>query len=194
FYALNLQNQQFMIQQAQSLGELFQGLDQAAIDRTFAEFLRTRPEYSPLLNFLHALSVTFPPALATQTGLGSVGAAIGNVGTIAQTGMSIADLIKSLGGKPGGCWILTALYGKDAPITKFLWDWMTHPDYGWENRTFMGRFFVGLYWKYGERIAKQVKKHRTIRWAFKFLFDRLLSYAAPFGLYRGKSFREVTNA
>lgn len=95
FHALDVNQQQFMIEAASKLGEVFQGLDQASIDRTLAEFIRTRPEYGPLLNFIYGLSQTFPPYLAGKTGLGTTGAVIGNIGTGAQVASDISTLIKN---------------------------------------------------------------------------------------------------
>ena len=81
FFGLNQQQQRFFVDQSRQIGEIFQGMDRAAIDRTMAEFLRTRPEYGPLLNLLYGLSTTFAPQLAQEEGLGSVGALLGNIGT-----------------------------------------------------------------------------------------------------------------
>lgn len=72
---------------AQQLGQLFQGMDQAAIDRTLQEFIRTRPEYSPLLPFLQQLTTMFGPTTGkVQTG-GIIGTAISDItGLLAAVG------------------------------------------------------------------------------------------------------------
>jgi osmotically-inducible protein OsmY len=56
-------------QNAQQLGQLFQGMDQNAINSMLQEFIRTRPEYSPLLNAMFAASTSYAPTLNDQ-GLG----------------------------------------------------------------------------------------------------------------------------
>ena len=98
FFGLNQQQQRFFVDQSRQVGEIFQGMDQAAIDRTIAEFLRTRPEYAPLLNLLYGLSTTFPPYLTQEEGLGSVGAALGNIETGVQIGQDVIDIYGGLGG------------------------------------------------------------------------------------------------
>lgn len=76
---------------AQKLGELFQGMDQAAIDRTLQEFIRTRPEYSPLLPFLQQLTTMFGPTTGkVQTG--------GIIGTVIS---DITGLLAAMGGGKG---------------------------------------------------------------------------------------------
>ena len=78
---------------AQKLGELFQGMDQAAINRTLAEFIRTQPEYGPLLNLIYGLATTFPPYLGKSTGIGATGAVLAGAGSIAQAGLDIYKTI-----------------------------------------------------------------------------------------------------
>jgi len=78
---------------AQKLGELFQGMDQAAIGRTLAEFIRTQPEYGPLLNLLYGMAVTFPPYLGKSTGIGATGAVLAGAGSAAQVGLDIYKTI-----------------------------------------------------------------------------------------------------
>lgn len=61
---------QFLMQGAQGMGQYGQQLDQQSIDRMYNEFIRTRPEYSPLLQQLFGLSTTFQPALQKTSGGG----------------------------------------------------------------------------------------------------------------------------
>lgn len=98
----NLENQysqrrleagQFLMSGASGLGELLQGLDQQSIDRLLNEFLRTRPEYSPLLNAQYGYATTFPPYMTRNYGVGALGATLSGVGTAAK---GIADIISIL--------------------------------------------------------------------------------------------------
>jgi len=47
-----------------------QSLDQGSIDRLVQEFIRTRPEYSPLLSGMEQMGTTFSP-LYGHTGFGA---------------------------------------------------------------------------------------------------------------------------
>ena len=69
----------FLSNSARDLGTLFQGLGQQDIDRVLNEFIRTRPEYSPLLNLLFSAATTFPPTLQKRTGLGIGGALLSSL-------------------------------------------------------------------------------------------------------------------
>jgi hypothetical protein len=51
-------------------GELTQQLGQEAIDRAYQEFIRTRPEYNPLLSQMFAAAFTFPPIYSPGKGVG----------------------------------------------------------------------------------------------------------------------------
>jgi hypothetical protein len=78
---------------ATGLGEILQGLDQQSIDRLLNEFLRTRPEYSPLLNAQYGYATTFPPYMTKNYGVGALGATLAGAGTAAK---GIADIISVL--------------------------------------------------------------------------------------------------
>ncbi len=77
--------------QMAGFGEFLQGLDQASIDRLVQEFIRTRPEYSPLLGEEFGLATTFPPIYTKKGGVGQ--ALIGSSGDIAG---GVAALIAAL--------------------------------------------------------------------------------------------------
>jgi hypothetical protein len=79
-----------------NLSEILQGYDQASIDRLLAEFIRTRPEYGPLLNAIFGMATTFPPYLGGSYGLGAGGALLGSAGSIMS---GAADLYKTI--RPG---------------------------------------------------------------------------------------------
>lgn len=51
--------------QASDLGQLLQGLDQQSINNMMQEFIRTRPEYGPLLNMLFSGATASPQVVAT---------------------------------------------------------------------------------------------------------------------------------
>jgi hypothetical protein len=67
--------------QMQSFGESLQGLDQQSIQNLMQEFIRTRPEYSPLMSQMYGMSTTFPPMYQPQGGMGS--GLLGSIGAIA---------------------------------------------------------------------------------------------------------------
>lgn len=87
-----------------------------------------------------------------------------NIGSTVATGLG------------GGCWIITAIYGKDTFNTRALWAWMTNEKHGWNRRSKIGEYAVKLYYKYGERAAELVKTNRAVRFIFKTIFDWLLEH------------------
>lgn len=70
--------QQGNINNMASLGQQYQGLDQAAINRQYQEYLRTSPEYSPLLPNYAAAANTFPGVYNQQFGTG-IGGMLGQI-------------------------------------------------------------------------------------------------------------------
>lgn len=100
---------------AQQFGGALQSYDQSAIQNAYQEFLRTQPEYSPLLNMLYGGATSSPGVFSTTkgTGISSIlGSAGGLLGLAGQTGGSIAeglsggggftDVLSSLGGMLAG--------------------------------------------------------------------------------------------
>jgi hypothetical protein len=77
----------------QSTAGQVQQLDQASINNLLQEFIRTRPEYSPLLSQQGALAETFPP-IYQQKG----GGIAGLVGAGGDTAAAIAKIIAILAG------------------------------------------------------------------------------------------------
>lgn len=110
---LQLGASQFLASGAGDLGQFLQSLDQESVMRMYAEFMRTQPEYSPLLNQLFGASTTFPPTVTPNYGIGAGGALLQSAGSIAS---GIADIIGStrgggsvqptpgFGGGGGGDW------------------------------------------------------------------------------------------
>lgn len=85
---------------ATAMGSQIQGLNQDAINRLQAEFIRTRPEYSPLLNQMFAGATTFPSVIGKSVGVGTLGAALSGSGTALS---GVADLWKTIhDGSSGG--------------------------------------------------------------------------------------------
>jgi hypothetical protein len=89
-------------------GKFMQGLDQESIQNMMQEFIRTRPEYNPLIPQMGQVATTFPPFMGNKTstnplaglipgaaqGLGAgIGAAAGGAGAGAS---SVAGLLAML--------------------------------------------------------------------------------------------------
>ncbi|KKL59253.1 hypothetical protein LCGC14_2217200 [marine sediment metagenome] len=81
---------------ASDFGSYLQGLDQSSIDRLFDEFIRTRPEYSPLINAQFGAAGAFAPVLSNRFGLGAVGGLLGGAGAAAS---GISDIIRARRGE-----------------------------------------------------------------------------------------------
>lgn len=98
-----LASSQFMTSMQAQIGQLFAGMDQSSINATLQEFIRTNPDYSPLLNMMFGMATTFPPLVnegaSAKSTVGTIaGLAPGVIDLIAQYGPSILDLIKGNGG------------------------------------------------------------------------------------------------
>jgi hypothetical protein len=78
---------------ATGFGGMLQGLDQQSIQNMLAEFIRTRPEYSPLLGQEGGAATTFPPTISGSVGVGGMGGALSSAGTALS---GIADLWSTL--------------------------------------------------------------------------------------------------
>jgi hypothetical protein len=72
-------------------GQGLQGLDQQAIQNMYQEFMRTQPQYNPLLQDIQSMATSFPPVYTKQGGVGS--ALIGAAGPAMQ---GLAALIPAL--------------------------------------------------------------------------------------------------
>ncbi len=80
---------QDLTQGATGMGQELQNLDQTAIQNMLAEFIRTSPEYSPLLSQIGGAATTFPPTISGSVGVGGLGGAVSSAGTALS---GIADL------------------------------------------------------------------------------------------------------
>lgn len=77
----------------QSFGGELQAQDQASINNMMAEFIRTRPEYSPLLNMLFGGATSSPGVMGQKTGVGAAGGLLSGAGALAS---GVGDLISIL--------------------------------------------------------------------------------------------------
>jgi hypothetical protein len=76
---------QFLTGMGGEFGEYLQGLDQESINRLMNEFIRTRPEYSPLLNLGFGAATTTPGIVSKEFGLGGVGALLSGGAELTET-------------------------------------------------------------------------------------------------------------
>ncbi len=141
-------------------GEL-QGLDQSSIDRMIQEFIRTRPEYSPLLGAQFGMATTFPPIYTKQGGVGQ--ALIGSAGDIMG---GLAALLPML----GLCWVARAIYGdesREARVIRFSLPILA-------ERSFAYRIFLGLYIIFGQPVGWATRRVGLLRRMLKPIFDKVL--------------------
>jgi len=68
---------EFLTSESGQLGQYLQGLDEQSIQRLMQEFIRTSPDYSPLLPFEQQLATTFPPVYGKTGFAASFGPALG---------------------------------------------------------------------------------------------------------------------
>lgn len=76
-----------------------QSLDQSSINNMLAEFIRTSPDYNPLLSEMGGAATTFPPTISGSVGVGGMGGAVGSAGTALS---GIADLWSALSNSNSG--------------------------------------------------------------------------------------------
>lgn len=84
-----IQDQLAAAGQMGGVGQFLQGLDQQSIQNMLQEFIRTSPQYNPLLGMEMGAATTFPPVLNPKSGAGGIGALLGGAGGAAS---GIADL------------------------------------------------------------------------------------------------------
>lgn len=80
--------------QEQSMAQAVQSLDQESITNLYNEFIRTQPQYNPLIGNIETASTTYPPIYSKQGGVGS--ALIGSAGGILG---GLASIVEA---NPGG--------------------------------------------------------------------------------------------
>lgn len=84
---------------AGTLASALQSMDQTSVQATLQEFIRTRPEYGPLMNMIFGLATTFPPTAGKTGTTGIVGQLISAAPQLAST---ISSAIQGNGGGGGG--------------------------------------------------------------------------------------------
>jgi hypothetical protein len=78
--------------QQQAFGQQLQGLDQQAIQNMYQEFIRTQPQYNPLLSMENQLALSYPPIYGKQGFAASFGGALG--GSLGQgIGQGVSGLV-----------------------------------------------------------------------------------------------------
>jgi hypothetical protein len=90
----------------------------------------------------------------------------------------MGSLAEGAGTAAGGiwCWIAAVVFDEDlfvGPRVNLVRRWL-RDDY---SKTFIGRYVVVAYRKYGERTAAVIKRHRYLKMAFRALFDVALEKA-----------------
>lgn len=73
-------------------GQYLQGLDQASINRMYQEYIRTSPEYNPLINAMAQFATTYPPTVQKEQGGGILGGILGNLGPILNASSMIPGI------------------------------------------------------------------------------------------------------
>jgi hypothetical protein len=171
-----------LTQGAGQLGQVLQGMDQASIQAMLQEFIRTRPEYSPLLNSMYGLATTFPPT-NFSSGMSGIQSLLGSLGTVA-TGIGDAGAAAGVGGTAGTaldvigafCWVAAEVFDEDiitGPRVNLVRDWMLNKF----EKTLVGKYVVAFYRKHGQSIAQCTKHSRLLKNALRMLFNIALAKA-----------------
>lgn len=105
----NIQNIQLPAAQGlfgaeQGFGQYQQGLNQQAIQNQYAEFIRTSPQYNPLISPELSMSGIYPPTVSPGSGLTSLGGLLAGAGTLAG---GIGSIWNSAGNS-GNCYLTSA--------------------------------------------------------------------------------------
>jgi hypothetical protein len=83
---------------SQGMGGELQNINQQAIQNQYGEFVRTSPQYNPMIQDQLAMSQMYPQLYKTGSGTGGLGALMGGVPMLGQMGGSIAEGLKGGGG------------------------------------------------------------------------------------------------
>lgn len=85
-----------------------------------------------------------------------------------KSGENVASAVKF-------CWIAAELYGGWSDERVFMIrEWLNE----YFEFTRVGRYVVALYRRFGERLARLIRRYRWLRWPFQKLFDAALERAA----------------
>ena len=74
-----------------SLGQMLQGLDQSSIDRLYQEFIRTSPQYNPLIGNMQAMASLMPSITGKKDLMAQVGAGVNAAYGAMKTGVGAAN-------------------------------------------------------------------------------------------------------
>jgi hypothetical protein len=116
---------------------------------------------------------------AQSSGMQGMNAAANQYGQIqqinaqnkAQTMSSISDVAGMATSFAGMCWIAATLWnGWTDRRTAMVRYWLKNV----YSKTFIGNIFCQLYLRFGERVARQVRLHRPVRYAVQPLFNHFL--------------------
>lgn len=156
------------------VGNMFQNLDQSSIDRLYQEFVRTSPQYNPLLGMQFGAATTFPPMVQPGSSSGILGSLLSKLPGAAGAGIkagtaagggSLAGLIAALGAL---CWVAEVIYGVDDERTHLVRKWLKN-DFIKDPE---GSKVVITYALHGRQIAELAKKDSKLRTALKPWFDK----------------------
>jgi hypothetical protein len=114
----------------------------------------------------------------TQALAGFQGASSSNQASAQMEGAGKAQTLAFLGALGGdaatgaglavACWIAEAIFGENNLRTVRL---RVYLNCVWAKESRLGRWVMWLYTRFGERVARQVKKHTSLRWLFTPLFE-----------------------
>lgn len=65
------------------MSQYLQSLNQQAIQNQYGEFIRTSPQYNPVIGDIMGMSQTYPPTIQTGSGMGALGALLSGGGQLA---------------------------------------------------------------------------------------------------------------
>lgn len=153
----------------QSFGEGIQNLDQQAISNLYQEFIRTQPQYNPMVGLEQQFASTFPPIYTKQGGAGQ--AAIGSAGDIMG---GLASLIPVLAGL---CWVSAEVFNENIKTgrrTSLVRDYLINHV---RNTSLLGAWFVDVYRRYGKAFAETLREDSKLRNRVKELFEDLYGLA-----------------
>lgn len=143
------------------------GLGQQQIGNQYQEWMRTQPQYNPLMNYMSQIANTYPqmyqpsyqPSIFGQMA-GGLGGLMGGIGAMGSGGIF-------------GCWIAEAIYGVDDIRTHLVRSWLN----GAFKRSLMGVLIMKVYLLLGRRVASLVKKHALLKRALRPVFNLALRKA-----------------
>jgi hypothetical protein len=77
--------------QGQNLANTLQSLNQQAIQNQYGEFVRTSPQYNPLISNMQSMASIYPPTVTSGSGVGTLG------GLLSGAGQGAGSILGALG-------------------------------------------------------------------------------------------------